>query len=85
MKLIADGEEILCDKVVKGMDYIVAYLQNAIIAEFRGIGNFSSYNLFDGEWDEPEVSINERLAIAEKRNAELENAIVELASIVGGE
>lgn len=85
MKLICDNEEYVLSKVVKGSDYIVGYNETEPIIRFDGIGNFDGYRVEDGDWSEPEPTIEERLAAAEQRNQELEDALVELACIYGGE
>lgn len=53
-------EEISCDKVVKGQDYIHCYQDGEVTAQFSGISDFSGYALTDEDgnpvsFPEPEL------------------------------
>ena len=67
MKLIVTGIEIEieCTRAIKGNDWIKVYNGDAVIAEFRGVSDFSGYELIDGEWSPPTHSDAERIEALE--------------------
>lgn len=56
-KLIIGGDEVIvCDKVVKGDDYVYCYVGNNIEWAFEGVTEFDGYVLEEGEFSKPEPS-----------------------------
>ena len=66
------GQEITCNKAVKGTDYIKAYSENGdCIFEAVPIDDFSYYSIEGGEWSVPEMTQQERIEELEALVAEL--------------
>lgn len=66
------GDEIVCEKAVKGADFIKAYDENGVcILDAAPIVDFSPYVLEGGEWSAPEMSERERIEELEELLAEL--------------
>ena len=56
------GDEIVCEKAIKGADYIKAYNENGVcVFDAAPIVDFSPYVLKGGEWSTPEITQQEQL------------------------
>ena len=75
-KLIFNGEEYEAERIVKTNTDIIGYKGNQEVFAFRGINDFSAFQLADGQ--EYDISSEQE---KEQRITDLELAI---ASILGG-
>lgn len=62
-KLIHDGEEYIAEKIVKTDTDIIGYNGETEVFVFRGISDFSQFQLAEGqEWDvDPETEKEQRI------------------------
>ncbi|GGH17377.1 hypothetical protein [Paenibacillus segetis] len=92
--LIFIGETYEAERIVKTANSITGYNGNDVIFAFRGISDFSGFEI-DGEWDDPELSIEDTLgnllfesALDKTTIATLEdtvgNLLLEVALMKGG-
>lgn len=86
MKVRIYGEEITCDKAVKGPDYVKLYTNGYESHAFLGISSFDGYETIEGEWSNPEptpqeitqANVEKNLALSMFNAALLEDAINDL-------
>lgn len=80
-------EEYEAEYFIKGNDYITGYIGKLVVCEFRGISDFSGYELEEGkEFKEPELS---EIELLRKQNEELAQTLDMvltdlLPSLIGG-
>lgn len=93
--LIYIDEQLHAERIVKTSDSITGYNGKDEVFSFHGISDFSLFQI-DGEWDEPEQSVEDTLgtllieSAADKATiAALEDTVgsllLEVAALKGGE
>jgi len=65
------GEEIACDKAVKGIDFVKLYTGDRLDRECR-VTTFEGYELIEGEWSNPEPTVEDYLLDYEFRLSVME-------------
>lgn len=85
MKLVFNNQEIEAEEVTRKVDVITCKTQGFVIAEFRGILDFSGYTLKTAEGDElPLIEASQPMSIEEQLAREIiwqNNRILELESL----
>ena len=65
-------DDIMCDRVEKGSNYIKCYNKNnLVICDFSGISDFSIFSVEGGEFSEPPIDDITQLQLAIAELAEL--------------
>ena len=72
------GKEYVCDRAVKGADWIRLYEGGELTLEHNGITDFGAYLLSGGDWEPGgELAVNERIASLELQMTDAQMALVE--------
>ncbi|WP_278941253.1 hypothetical protein [Anaerotruncus colihominis] len=72
------GVEFVCDRAVKGKDWIRLYDGGDLVLEHGGITDFGAYLLSGGDWEPGgELEVNERIASLELQMTDAQMALVE--------
>lgn len=75
MKILhALGDELQAEKVTKSENEIVGYIDGIVVFRFKGIRDFSKFDL-DGEWDEDSDSVESQLRKIKEENDELKRRL----------
>lgn len=76
MKIKFSNEEYEAERIVKGSDFIKGFNGDNVVFEFRGIQDFSVFELLEGFYEEY-VDEKQKIAELEQQNAELLLDLVE--------
>ena len=69
-------EQFECARAIKGKDFVQLFDENnTCIASFAGISSFDGYSIEGGDWEDPPLTPEEKLA---KQIADIEDALCEL-------
>ena len=72
------GKEYVCDRAVKGADWIRLYEGGELTLEHNGITDFGAYLLSGGDWEPGgELAVNERIASFEQQMTDAQMALAE--------
>ena len=81
------NEKFECERAIKGKDFIILYdTENKVIAEFKGINDFSQFVMIEGGFTEPPITETELLkaqiqALSDE-NEFLSDCLIEMAQVV---
>lgn len=70
MKIKFANDEFEAERIIKGFDFIRGLNGDTVVFEFRGIQDFSVFELLEGEYEEY-VDEKQKIAELEQQNAEL--------------